>query len=56
MEASRFTLLAISALVAIGLPAAAATIHLPDDQHTIQAGVDAASVGDTVLVACSDYY
>ncbi len=56
MEASRFTLLAISALVAISLPAAAVTIHVPDDQHTIQAGIDAASVGDTVLVACGTYY
>ena len=56
MEASRFTLLAISALVAIGLPATAATIHVPDDQPTIQAGIDAASAGDTVLVACGDYY
>ena len=56
MEASRFTLLAISALVAVGLPAAAATIHVPDDQPTIQAGIDAASYGDTVLVACGTYY
>ena len=56
MEASRSTLLAISALVAIGLPAAAATIRVPHGQPTIQAGTDAASAGDTVLVACGDYY
>jgi predicted outer membrane repeat protein len=33
----------------------AATIHVPADQPTIQAGVDAASAGDTVLVAPGTY-
>ena len=37
------------------LPVGAATIHVPDDQETIQAGVDAAEAGDTVLVADGDY-
>ncbi len=34
----------------------AATIHVPQDQPTIQAGIDAAQAGDIVLVACGTYY
>ena len=30
----------------------ATTIHVPADQPTIQAGLDAASAGDSVMVAC----
>ena len=42
-------LLVISTLSAY--PAQAATIHVPADQSTIQAGIDAAVGGDLVLVA-----
>jgi predicted outer membrane repeat protein len=39
----------------LSLPCLATTIHVPADQPTIQAGIDAASAGDTVLVACGTY-
>ncbi len=31
-------------------------IHVPGDQPTIQAGLDAAASGDVVQIACGDYY
>ena len=37
-------------------PTDAATIHVPTDQPTIQAGINTASTGDTVLVAPGTYY
>jgi predicted outer membrane repeat protein len=42
--------------LAIAFPTHATTIHVPGDQPTIQAGIDGASAGDTVLVACGTYY
>jgi hypothetical protein len=38
------------------LPAHATIIHVPADQPTIRAGMDAASAGDTVIVACGTYF
>ena len=51
----RFTV-AITILFLANVSLHAATIHVPADQPTIQAGIDTASAGDTVLVACGTYY
>ena len=42
-------------LVLSAAPAWAATLHVPKEHKTIQAGVDAAKAGDTVLVAPGTY-
>ena len=47
--------LAISVLLAAASISHAVTIHVPADQPTIQAGIDAASEADTVLVAAGTY-
>lgn len=45
----------LAALCAAPAAASAGTIRVPADQATIQAGIDAASAGDTVLVAPGTY-
>jgi parallel beta-helix repeat protein len=48
---------ALSLLPCLALPSHALTWHVPTPEcPSIQAGIDAASAGDTVLVACGTYY
>lgn len=55
--AAFFPSLLCLALFSFGaISASASTIHVPGDQPTIQAGINAASSGDTVLVAPGTYY
>jgi len=51
----RLALLLCSAFLVLPLPVRSATIHVPADQPTIQAGINAAIPGDTVLVAPGTY-
>jgi len=44
------------ALLLLSVPCMATTIHVPADQPTILAGIDAASSGDTVLISCGTYF
>jgi len=46
----------LAILLVAALPSNANTIHVPADHSTIQAGLDAASLGDTVLVVSDTYY
>jgi len=47
----KLTLLITVLLSVLAWPASTAVIHVPGDQPTIQAGLDAAVTGDTILVA-----
>ena len=55
MTALRFCC-AVPAVLLLVPAAGAVTIHVPADQPTIQAGLYAASYGDTVLIECGTYY
>ncbi|HMB69057.1 MAG TPA: hypothetical protein VKU85_07085, partial [bacterium] len=46
---------ALPLLMLLPRTAGSATVRVPQDQPTVQAGLAAASAGDTVLVACGNY-
>ena len=46
----------VGLMMLLTVVATATTIHVPADQPTIQAGINAAVDGDTVLVAPGNYY
>lgn len=55
MKAAAFACAIVSGLLGCLSPLFAATIHVPFDQPTIQAGIDAAVAGDIVVVADGTY-
>ena len=55
MKSFTFLLVLGFVLIVIGSFASAATINVPGDQATIQAAVNAATVGDTIVVAEGTY-
>jgi hypothetical protein len=44
------------AVLILALPVQSATIHVPGDQPTIQAGINATAAGDTMLADCGTYF
>ncbi len=50
-----FIVILVIGVLALAMPAAATIINVPDDQPTIQAGIDASIDGDTVLVQPDTY-
>ncbi|MCK4410563.1 MAG: hypothetical protein KAW67_10770 [Candidatus Eisenbacteria sp.] len=55
MSVRQITLLVI-AVVGLPLQAVGDTIHVPGDVATIAEGISQASTGDTVIVACGEYF
>ena len=49
------TLLTFAAVMLLAFSAHSITIHVPGDRSTIQAGIDGAVDGDTILVADGTY-
>ncbi|MDA0920629.1 MAG: right-handed parallel beta-helix repeat-containing protein [Planctomycetota bacterium] len=50
-----YSALAIALLAMLSSPAVAATLRVPEDHKSIQAAIDAATDGDTVLVSAGTY-